>query len=110
MATVVLVGTLDTKGREIAYSAERVRAAGAEPLIVDIGILAAVAERPTADIGAEAVARAGGRALAELRTGGESDGARAAALEVMERGLTDVLRGLRNEGRCDAVLGLGGSS
>lgn len=112
MATVVLVGTLDTKGREVAFCAQRVRAAGAEPLVVDIGVLEPQAgvERPPAEVPAEEVAQAGGRSLAELRTGGETAGARAAALEVMARGLTEILRDLHARGRCDAVLGLGGSS
>jgi uncharacterized protein (UPF0261 family) len=111
-ATVVVVGTLDTKGREVAFVAERVRAAGATPLVVDVGVL----EPPTgeehvaSDVAADEVARAGGRELEELRTGGETAGARAAALDVMAAGLTAVLRRLLAEGRCDAVLGLGGSS
>lgn len=112
MATVVVVGTLDTKGRELAFVADRVRAAGAEPFVVDIGVL----EAPTGeaalapDVTAAEVARLGGRELTELRTGGEAEGARAAALDVMGRGLGFVLRRLLEDGRCDAVLGLGGSS
>lgn len=112
MATVVVVGTLDTKGREVAFCADRVREAGARPLVVDIGVLepTAGAERPPADVSAEEGARAAGRSLAELRTGGETASARASALEVMSQGLTVILRDLYAQGRCDGVLGLGGSS
>jgi uncharacterized protein (UPF0261 family) len=37
MKRVYVVGTADTKGEEIAFVAERVKAAGGTPLIVDIG-------------------------------------------------------------------------
>jgi uncharacterized protein (UPF0261 family) len=40
MNRVYVVGTADTKGEELAYLAERVKAAGGEPLIVDVGIRA----------------------------------------------------------------------
>ncbi|MDQ4019320.1 MAG: Tm-1-like ATP-binding domain-containing protein, partial [Actinomycetota bacterium] len=39
MPTVALFGTLDTKGREYAYLAERVRAQGCDVLLVDVGVL-----------------------------------------------------------------------
>ncbi len=38
MPTVVLLGTLDTKGHEYAYLAERLREQGVETLIVDAGV------------------------------------------------------------------------
>jgi uncharacterized protein (UPF0261 family) len=38
MKRIYVVGTADTKGEELAYLAERVRAAGGDPLIVDVGI------------------------------------------------------------------------
>jgi uncharacterized protein (UPF0261 family) len=38
MKRIYVVGTADTKGEELAYLAARVRAAGGEPLIVDVGI------------------------------------------------------------------------
>ena len=39
MATVVLVGTLDTKGAENEFVRDRLRAAGVEVLVVDTGVL-----------------------------------------------------------------------
>ena len=53
MKRIYVVGTADTKGEELAYLAERVKAAGGEPLVVDVGI-----RTPTiaADISASAVA------------------------------------------------------
>ena len=111
MATVVVAGTLDTKGREVEFVAERVRSAGADVLVVDIGVLepAPGVERQP-DVTAAEVAALGGGRLEDLRTGGEAEGARAAALDVMRRGLEQVVRRLYGEGRLDAILGLGGSS
>ena len=37
MAAVALVGTLDTKGPDFAFLADRLRAAGAEVIVVDAG-------------------------------------------------------------------------
>ena len=39
MPTVVLVGTLDTKGREYAYLADRIRERGVDVVLVDAGIV-----------------------------------------------------------------------
>ena len=40
MKRIYVVGTADTKGEELAYLAERVRAAGGDPVTVDVGIRA----------------------------------------------------------------------
>ena len=49
MATVVLVGTLDTKGHEYAYLADRIREHGVDVLLVDAGILGAPLVEPDVD-------------------------------------------------------------
>ena len=36
---IALIGTLDTKGDEIAYTRDRLRALGARPIVIDTGIL-----------------------------------------------------------------------
>jgi len=53
MKRIYVVGTADTKGEELAYLAERVKAAGGYPLIVDVGI---GAPKCAVDVGAEFVA------------------------------------------------------
>ncbi|HET9069684.1 MAG TPA: Tm-1-like ATP-binding domain-containing protein [Amaricoccus sp.] len=40
MGHVYVIGTADTKGEELAFLAERIREAGAAPLVVDVGIRA----------------------------------------------------------------------
>ena len=37
MSHIFVVGTADTKGEELAYLAARVRAAGGDALVVDVG-------------------------------------------------------------------------
>jgi uncharacterized protein (UPF0261 family) len=104
---VVLLGTLDTKGREYGYVKERLVEAGVTPLMIDFGVLTDPPFKP--DISAGDVARAGGADLAVLRSGRTGDDARAVALEAMTKGLIEILRNLLADSRCDAVIGLGGS-
>jgi uncharacterized protein (UPF0261 family) len=40
MATIAVLGTLDTKGHEHAYLADRIRARGHQALLIDVGTLA----------------------------------------------------------------------
>ncbi|NKZ06532.1 Tm-1-like ATP-binding domain-containing protein [Actinomadura latina] len=99
MATVVLVGTLDTKGPEYVWLRDRVRELGCEVVLVDAGVGPAEVE---ADVSAEDVARAGGVSLTALRDAGD----RGAAVTAMGEGAAAVLAGLE---RVDAVLAVGGS-
>lgn len=103
MATVVLAGTLDTKGHEYAYVRDTLRELEVDVVLVDAGVLGAPLTEP--DIPREAVAAAGGARLAELVAAAD----RGSAIEVMARGLSEVVRQLHEEGRLDAILGLGGS-
>jgi uncharacterized protein (UPF0261 family) len=101
--TVVLVGTLDTKGDEYAYLRDRLRLHGVNTLLVDVGTLEPPRTEP--EIDRREVAAAGGIDLDELvaaRDRGRSVGAMAAAAAVLVRRLYD-------EGRCQGVLAAGGS-
>jgi uncharacterized protein (UPF0261 family) len=109
MATVALVGTLDTKGPDYAFLAERLRAAGAEVIVVDAGTGTPAGISP--DIPAEQVAAAAGAGttVEALRSAGD----RGAAVTAMGRGAAAVVAGLAASGRVDGVLaaaGSGGSS
>ena len=102
MKTVVLLGTLDTKGEEYAFLRERLHEQGVGSLLVDVGVYEPQLE---ADVGNEEVARAGGAELAELAAAGD----RGAAVAAMALGAIEVVRRLHESGRLDAVLALGGS-
>jgi uncharacterized protein (UPF0261 family) len=101
--TVVLVGTLDTKGDEYAYLRRRLTDAGLAVLVVDVGTLDP--PRTHADVSREEVAAAAGIDLAALTAAGD----RGAAVRAMCDAAPVVVRRLFDEGRCAAVLAAGGS-
>jgi uncharacterized protein (UPF0261 family) len=103
MATVVAIGTLDTKGTEYAYLRERLREHGVDVLLVDAGVLGEPATEP--DITREEVARAAGADVTRLAAAGD----RGAAVEAMAEGAAAVVERLYQEGRLDAVVGMGGT-
>ena len=102
MTTIVLIGTLDTKGREYAFVRDRLREAGVEPLVVDVGVLGEPPFQP--NVSASEIAALSGHELRELRFAREGSDTRAVALEAMARGAEILVRGLHQEGRCQAIL------
>lgn len=111
MGTVAIVGTFDTKGPELEFTANRVLDAKAKIKLIDIGIFEGTDSRKLKiDVSNEEVARKGGKEIRDLRKGGESGESRSAALEVMTRGLANTLKKMIAEGECQAILALGGSS
>jgi uncharacterized protein (UPF0261 family) len=102
-AGIALVGTLDTKGAEIAYVRERLLSLGTQPVVIDSGILG----EPgcAADVPREDVALAGGHPLGEVRRAGS----RGAAVELMLGGVRAVCERLYADGRIRGVLCLGGA-
>jgi uncharacterized protein (UPF0261 family) len=103
MPTVVLLGTLDTKGVEYAFLRERLRDRGADVLVVDAGIHEPVGLEP--DISRHEVARAGGADVDELAAGGD----RGAAVTAMAAGAEQMVLRLHAEGKLAGILALGGS-
>jgi uncharacterized protein (UPF0261 family) len=104
MKTVLLIGTLDTKGREIAYLRDRCRALGLGALVLDSGILG----EPLgceADVTRAAVARAAGYDIDALRT----IGTRGAAVERMIHGVERLAAELYAAGRFHGLICLGGA-
>ena len=100
---VYVVGTMDSKGRELAYAAERVRAAGMDAVTVDVGVLSDPAVAP--DVSRERVAachpRGASAALGQADRGG--------AVTAMGEALVEFLRRAHADGRVAGVLGIGGS-
>jgi uncharacterized protein (UPF0261 family) len=100
---IALIGTLDTKGAEIAYARERIAASGGTAVVIDSGILG----EPgcPADVTREEVAAAAGTDLAAARDAGS----RGAAVEIMQVGARNVVGDLYREGRIEGALCLGGA-
>ena len=103
MTTVVLLGTLDTKGAEYEFLRGRLHTAGVDTVVVDAGVRGA--QHITPDIACDEVAAAAGADIGALRDAGD----RGAAVSAMSEGATAVLQRLLDEGRCDGVLAMGGS-
>jgi uncharacterized protein (UPF0261 family) len=103
MKTVVIVGSLDTKGVEYAFVKELIERQGASTLIVDFGVMASPTLKP--DIYREEVAGAGGGDLAYLSSGDHKD----EAMKIMADGLAVTVRTLYDNGKLDGIIGMGGS-
>lgn len=95
MGRIYVVGTADTKGEELAFVAERIRAAGGDPLLVDVGTRA-----PTIpmDIAAGAVAAFGPPGLLAGTDRGVAVAGMAEAFGRFVETRTDIA----------AILGIGG--
>jgi uncharacterized protein (UPF0261 family) len=103
VSTVVLVGTLDTKGVELDFVRRRLVELGVEVLLVDAGVHDAAEWR--ADVSADEVAAAGGAERSELATAGQ----RSAAMAAMRAGVLAVVADLQRQGRVDGIMAIGGS-
>jgi uncharacterized protein (UPF0261 family) len=105
---VCLAGTLDTKGTEYEYVRDALLAQDVDVLVVDCGVLGEPYFPP--DIPAAEVAARAGVQLADFAAGVEGGaGGRNVAITKMSEGLRLVLAELCEQGRIDAVLGLGGT-
>jgi uncharacterized protein (UPF0261 family) len=102
--TIALIGALDTKGKDFAFVKEALEERGHEVLVIDTGVMGEPKFAP--DVAAAEVAQAGGTELQALRE--QAD--RGKAIEVMTRGIAQVVQRLHDEGRIDGVLGMGGSA
>ena len=97
--TVLLVGTLDTKGAEYAYLRERLRLQGVDSLLVDVGIDEPAGAEPDISrhelgVDVERLAR---------------DRDRGAAVTAMAGAAAAIARRLHDEGRVGGILAAGGS-
>jgi uncharacterized protein (UPF0261 family) len=102
-ATVVLLGTFDTKGDEYAYVKSLIEATGVRTVTVDVGILGV--PKLAADVPRAAVATKAGADLQQLIDGND----RGTAVTAMAEGARRVLAELWAAGSADAVLALGGT-
>ncbi|HSH14432.1 MAG TPA: Tm-1-like ATP-binding domain-containing protein, partial [Verrucomicrobiae bacterium] len=102
MATIAILGTMDTKGEEHAFVAEQIRQRGHSVLVIDTGTLEEPRLKP--DITRQQVARAAGVDMADLvarRDRGE-------AVKAMSEGAPLILARLAGEKKIDGVISLGG--
>lgn len=101
--TIVLVGTLDTKGIEFGYVKDKIVGQGHQVIVVDVGILGKPLLRP--DITHDQVAQAAGTTIEDII----SQGQEGVAIERMTEGAVKIIQGLYQSGKVDAIMALGGS-
>jgi len=102
--SVLLIGTLDTKGTEFAYVRDRLQTAGVAVLVADAGVLGPPAFEP--DIPRDAVFAAAGTTYAAVRTAGD----RGKAVALAAEGVAKLAAELHRDGKLSGVLSLGGSA
>jgi uncharacterized protein (UPF0261 family) len=101
--TILVLATLDTKGREAQYLRDQIEVQGDRALLLDTGVVGRPAARP--DIQRQEVARAGGTPLEKLL----DRPSREVAAPVMAAGATRIALDLYGQGAIHGVIGLGGT-
>jgi uncharacterized protein (UPF0261 family) len=101
--TIVLIGTLDTKGAEYGYVRDRIVEQGCRVIVVDVGILGKPLFQP--DITREQVAQAAGVSIAQVASSREEG----EAIQPMSEGAVKIVQELHRSGKLDGILSLGGS-
>ncbi len=102
MATIALLGTMDTKGDEHGFVAEQIRKRGHQTLVIDVGTVGEPQIRP--DITRDEVAKLANIDLAAIVAKHD----RGEAVAAMSIAAPAILVKLQAEGRIDGVISLGG--
>jgi uncharacterized protein (UPF0261 family) len=101
--TIVIVGTLDTKGEEVKYIQGLIAKRGHRTIVIDTGVLGQTPFTP--DITRDQVAGAANTSLKEVIALGEEG----KAIAVMAEGTAKVAQELYSSGNLDGIIALGGS-
>lgn len=101
--SVILVGTLDTKGDQLEYLKQQIEANGHQTTVVDIGVIGEVPFNPT--FSREQVAKASGSNLEEIIALNN----RRLGLERMAEGASNIIKGLHSRNEINGLLAVGGS-
>jgi uncharacterized protein (UPF0261 family) len=101
--TIVVLATLDTKGREAQYLREQIEKFGDQALVVDTGVTGVPGTHP--DVSREQVAEAGGMPLAKILEHPSRD----VAAPVMAKGATEIVTQLAEEGKIHGIVAMGGT-
>jgi uncharacterized protein (UPF0261 family) len=102
--TVVLIGTLDTKGPEIAYLRDRLQELGVKTIVVDCGILGEPIDI-VPDIDHAEAATYAGTTIEAL----QNAGSRGKAVAGMRDALRNLTPKLYAEGRLHGIVSMGGA-
>ena len=101
--TIVIIGTLDTKGDQILYLKEQIQKKGHKTTVIDVGILGDVPFKP--DITRQEIALAAGTSIENIIARNDM----AKAINAMTDGASCQIQELCLKGRIKGVLVVGGS-
>ncbi len=104
MPSILVIGTLDTKGPEIAYIRDRIRSHGVDVVVADSGILGGPLDI-VPDVTREEIAILAGTTIDVLRNAGS----RGKAVHGMLAGLRALALNLYKEGRLHGAVAIGGA-
>ena len=102
MKTILVCGTLDTKGNEVEFLRNTIKGLGARTIVLDGGVLGGPTFRP--DITRQEVAAAIGMTMEEI----QKIPAEAEALGCMTRGASLIAAELAEKNAFDGIIGIGG--
>jgi len=101
--TIVVLATLDTKGREAQYLREQIEKYGDKAFVVDTGVTGIPGTHP--DVTRQEVAEAGGMSLAKILEQPSRD----VAAPVMAEGATKIITRLVDEDKVHGIVAMGGT-
>lgn len=102
MKTVAVLGTFDTKGKELKFIKECIEEHGLKTLCINTGVFEPVVEPDISSAEVAAAAGADINAIVEKRD-------RATATEVLAKGTEKLIPQLYAEGKFDGIISIGGS-
>jgi uncharacterized protein (UPF0261 family) len=102
--SVIVMGTLDTKGEEILFLKRQLEQKQCRVIVVDVSM----GGQPffKADVGPDEIARLGGSTIEEIRASQDRDW----LTRVMERGAAEKVKQLYAEGNVGGIMVIGGST
>lgn len=104
MKKILVLGTMDTKGEQLHYLAEKIKSRGHRPVLIDLSMGADAAMQ--ADITPREIVRYVGKDLRELRDLND----RFVITEAMTNGACQAVLNLWSQGNADGIVALGGST
>ena len=102
--TIVILGTLDTKGEQLTLLKRKIEARGHIALIMDLSMGAVPSMQ--ADVPASEIARLGGKEITELVKSRD----RSSLTKVMTSGAQQKVLDLLSKGEVDGIIAMGGAS
>jgi uncharacterized protein (UPF0261 family) len=106
-ATIVIVGTLDSKGEEVGFIRNRVIRRGCQAIVIDAGVLGH--PQVEADITREKIAELGGTTLKSLKQRANETSDRIEIIQVMIEGVKRAVAELVEKEELNGLISVGGS-